>query len=136
MTNWQDPSVIADNYAALGTMSWVFGSIFLWEWITTLGFEWRIITRQMDLKWPMLVCVVSRLSMLGVAIGTFIAQSLTTQFNCDASFRAMLALGYLSVCLVSFLIALRTIAIWNRHNDDIRCTLHSNACAFLIAGDL
>ncbi|OBZ76247.1 hypothetical protein A0H81_02956 [Grifola frondosa] len=113
MVNWHDPSVIAQDAESFAKISIAACSIYLWEWVVTVGFEWRLITRQMRWKWPMLICILCRVCMLISVILVIIGLDITTQVNCQVGLRAILFLDYLCLVLSSLLIVIRVIAIWN-----------------------
>ncbi|OBZ75312.1 hypothetical protein A0H81_04978 [Grifola frondosa] len=115
-TNWQDPSVVIRNYVSFGTLAQVTGGIFLWEWVTTLYFDWRLLSvGRANWRWPTLIYVISRLSLLVTVICKFITFNVKNEVNCNALARIVIAFGYFAMVLSSLLIALRmnVIAIWN-----------------------
>ncbi|OBZ76251.1 hypothetical protein A0H81_02958 [Grifola frondosa] len=114
MVNWQDPSVIAQDAVVRQDHYCGFQHLPV-EWVTTLGFEWRLVTRQLRWKWPMLICILCRFFMLIYVILMLVGLNTTTELNCQVALRIILFLNYLCLALSSLLIVLRVIAIWNRN---------------------
>ncbi|KAH9998612.1 hypothetical protein BJV77DRAFT_979293 [Russula vinacea] len=92
----------------------LFSGIYLWEFVTTLDFEWEVFTGRRPWKWSFAVYLIARLLAFGSITLNFIGFNLSTQFNCNAWFRCTLAFSWFAVSIASFLLALRGIAIWGR----------------------
>ncbi|KZV64504.1 hypothetical protein PENSPDRAFT_738252 [Peniophora sp. CONT] len=90
----------------------VFGGIYIWEWVTTLGFEWEVYTGKRDFRWSFCVYVVCRLFALAAIILAFIGFNVTTEINCDAWLRSLLLFAWFGIGFSSLLILLRGIALW------------------------
>jgi len=92
----------------------LFDGIFIWEFVTTLGFEWEVFTGKRPWKWSFVVYLVARLLALMCVILNLIGFNVTTEFNCNAWFRSTLVSAWFSVAIASFLLVLRGVAIWGR----------------------
>ncbi|OBZ76245.1 hypothetical protein A0H81_02950 [Grifola frondosa] len=119
MVNWQDPSTVQQNYYTLSVsviiISQVSGGIYLWEWVTTLYFDLRLLSGgRQGFKWPSLVYISSRISTLITIICEFIFLNRKFEKHCDAMIHVILFFGYLATILSSTLIAIRITGIWNR----------------------
>ncbi|OBZ76359.1 hypothetical protein A0H81_02915 [Grifola frondosa] len=116
MVNWQDPTVIVQEYASVAVVSQVSGGIFLWEWITTLYFDWKLLSAgRLEFRSPTILYILSRLTALATVICLFYYLNIKSEISfCDAMSRAIVDLGYSAIVLSSALMALRVVAIWNR----------------------
>ncbi|KAI0279557.1 hypothetical protein BGY98DRAFT_1175969 [Russula aff. rugulosa BPL654] len=95
---------------------WLIASgIYIWEFLTTLDFEWSIIRGPRRYRWTIWIYTLSRLSGLAVIILTMVEFFNTSPINCQAwvttgwAFSALGGYG-----LGSVLIMIRIYAIWDR----------------------
>jgi len=107
------PSAI-EVYGHLVKVIHLFNGIYIWEFVTTLDFEWEVFTGRRPWKWSFAVYFVARLLAMVSTILTFIGFNLTTEFNCNVWFRFTLVCSWFSVAIASFLLVLRGVAIWGR----------------------
>jgi len=107
------PSQI-DVYNHLIKVVHLFSGVYLWEFFTTLEFEWEVFTGRRPWKWSFAVYLMARILAFTAIILNFIGFNLSTEFNCNAWFRCILASSWFAVAIASFLLALRGIAIWGR----------------------
>ncbi|KAH9003685.1 hypothetical protein EDB86DRAFT_2826269 [Lactarius hatsudake] len=98
MVNFHDPAVIkADiiaatvcaliltgNEAALVNFLHCLDGVFLWEFFTTLDFEWDYITGRRKFRWTLLLYSLSRLAALGTTICNIVGYNVTHQINCQS----------------------------------------------------
>ncbi|KAF8497430.1 hypothetical protein F5888DRAFT_283066 [Russula emetica] len=95
---------------------WLIASgIYIWEFVTTLDFEWSVIRRHQRYRWTIWIYSVSRLFGLVVIIFALVDFYDTSPINCQAwvtSSWTFSALGGYS--LSSILIMLRIFAIWDK----------------------
>lgn len=92
----------------------VFGGIYIWEWVSTVPFEWEVFTGQRRFRWSFIAYELCRTMALAAIITLFAGFNLTHHFNCEGWFRALLVFSYLGVAFSSLLILLRGVAIWGR----------------------
>jgi len=93
----------------------IMSGIYIWEFITTLDFEWSVIRRHRSYRWTIWIYSISRLSGLAVIILILIDFYGTSPINCQVwvtSGWAFSALG--GYGLSSILIMLRIFAIWDK----------------------
>ncbi|KAF9523847.1 hypothetical protein CPB83DRAFT_910356 [Crepidotus variabilis] len=95
----------------------VFG-LYIWEWMTSLHFEWDFLTGKRRFTWPMAVYFACRYLML-VYIFFYVTivnvRSPSVPLNCTPLIIVYRLAGDLAVGLASGSLAIRTIAIWNRN---------------------
>ncbi|VDB95638.1 unnamed protein product [Peniophora sp. CBMAI 1063] len=92
----------------------VICGLYLYEWVTTLDYECHFYTRRRAWTWtfgPYLLC---RYSALGALVNLLLELNNPPMLDCTTWARMELLLPYLGVLMASLLIAVRTIAIWNR----------------------
>jgi hypothetical protein len=92
----------------------LFSGVYIWEFVSTLGFEWEVFTGRRPWKWSFAVYLTARILALASVILNFIGFNLTTEFDCNAWFRCVLVSSWFSVAIASFLLVLRGVAIWGR----------------------
>lgn len=115
MVNFHDPAVLKADFIALVNFMHCLDGIFLWDFVTSLGFEWDYITGKKKFRWTLLLYSFSRIGALGNAICNIVGFNVTHQMNCQQWIVWNLILAYTSFACASALIALRVVAIW-RHN--------------------
>ncbi|KAI0052066.1 hypothetical protein FA95DRAFT_1553737 [Auriscalpium vulgare] len=93
----------------------VFSGIYLWEYFTSLRFEWEVFTGKRPWRWSFAVYFISRTLALGSTLLSFIGFNLHHKFNCEAWFRSILAFSWYAIAFASCLLVLRAIAIWGRN---------------------
>jgi len=101
-------------YIQLVKIIHVFNGVYLWEFFSTLDFEWEVFTGRRPWKWSFAVYLTARLLALTSVTLTFVGFNLTTQFDCNAWFRCVLVSSWFAVAVASFLLVLRGVAIWGR----------------------
>ncbi|KAN0111499.1 hypothetical protein V8E52_008522 [Russula decolorans] len=94
----------------------IVSGIYIWEFVTTLDFEWSVIRGHQRYRWSIWIYTISRISGLVVVSLALFNFSATSEFNCQAwvtigwAFSALGGYG-----LSSLLIMLRIFAIWDRN---------------------
>ncbi|KAH9988691.1 hypothetical protein BJV77DRAFT_729994 [Russula vinacea] len=136
MVNFQDPAVVYNELLALMKFWLVVDGIFLWDFITTLDFEWSIIQGRRRYRWTIWIYSLSRMAALANVINNLILFNLNTPFNCQLAETLAFALAYLALSAASFLLVLRIVAIWKRNviATGIAATIWVNNGAFFIRG--
>ncbi|KAH9018566.1 hypothetical protein EDB85DRAFT_1897111 [Lactarius pseudohatsudake] len=105
MVDWNSPQTLLLNS---------FDGIYIWEYFTTLWFEWEVLTKRRPWRRTMLIYFATRITALAGVCTELVGFNLTTRFNCQAWLLAVLITVYPAFALNSLLILLRTIAIWER----------------------
>ncbi|KAI9507575.1 hypothetical protein F5148DRAFT_93550 [Russula earlei] len=111
------PSSLASALKTLVHVSNVIhtcAGIYMWEFITTLDFEWEVYTGRRPWRWSFLVYVAARVLALACFILTLVGFNLTREFNCEAWLRSLLVTAWLAAACASLLLVLRGVAIWGR----------------------
>ncbi|KAH9969967.1 hypothetical protein BGW80DRAFT_621651 [Lactifluus volemus] len=135
MTNFQDPIVIFYDILAVVKFWHASYGVFLWEFFTTLDFEWSIIRGGRRYRWTIWIYSLTRISTLIVVITDLIEFSALGPINCQVCTLSCVctsihlcndsepddpkilgnfefAFASLSIASASSLIMLRVIAVW------------------------
>jgi hypothetical protein len=115
MVDFQNPAVIKADFFALVNFVHFLVGVFLWDFFTTLDFEWEYITGKRKFRWTLLLYSLSRFGAMGNAIGNILGFNVTHQMNCQQLITWTFIMAYTSFTCALALIALRVVAIW-RHN--------------------
>ncbi|KAH9988669.1 hypothetical protein BJV77DRAFT_964279 [Russula vinacea] len=121
MVNLHDPVVTPQLWHVLA-------GIFIWEFITTLDYEWRVFRGRLPYRWTIWVYSVARVSCLMGVVLNFVGMDVTSRLNCQSFFCLSLACASLLIVLRMYviiypftispdkvLIDAASIAIWSRH---------------------
>jgi len=115
MVNFHDPAVIAQDFAVLTKLWHTMAGLYIWEFVTTLEYEWDIIRGRLSYQWTIWIYSLTRVSALsGVILGLIILNN-TGPINCQAAISFMSVFSFLTLSASTLLIALRVIAIWNKN---------------------
>jgi len=114
MVNWTDPETIAIQSFALVKFVHVLDGLYLWEYLSTLGYEWDVITRKRPWRWTMAIYFGCRISTLGAIIADLTGFGITTEFDCKGWLVSLMFFSYLALALATLLIVMRSIALWER----------------------
>jgi len=114
MVNFHDPAVIAKDLLALQRLNLVTDGIYIWEFFTTLDYEFNIIRGRRPYRWTIWIYSLARIASLLDVVLDLIYINSTTPINCQVWVTLQMMAGYLGLVVASFLIVIRIIAIWNR----------------------
>ncbi|KAI0294360.1 hypothetical protein BC826DRAFT_341273 [Russula brevipes] len=112
----RDPSVgTHTDWLPLVKLWHAMGGIFLWEFFTTLDYEWSIIRGRRPYRWTIWIYSLTRLAGLMSVILNIVGMSVSTPFNCQLWIVFQVFFCRTAGAAGSLLIVLRIIAIWNRN---------------------
>ncbi|KAI9454250.1 hypothetical protein BJY52DRAFT_1189075 [Lactarius psammicola] len=114
MVDWNNPQTVLAESLVLVKLLHLVDGIYIWEYFTTLWFEWEVFTERRPWRWTMIIYFATRLAALGGVCAELVGFNLTTRFDCQAWLLSVLITCYLAFALNSLLILLRTISIWER----------------------
>ncbi|KAI0298461.1 hypothetical protein B0F90DRAFT_1818672 [Multifurca ochricompacta] len=120
MVDWNNPHIILSESLALIKLIHATDGIYIWEYFTTLWFEWEVLSRKRSWKPSMAIYFITRLAALAGVCAELVGFNLTVQFDCQAwLFTVLISQDrqitcYLAFALNSLLILIRTISIWER----------------------
>ncbi|OBZ67679.1 hypothetical protein A0H81_12355 [Grifola frondosa] len=95
MVNWNSPITLEQEYLSLVIISEVAAGIYLWEWATTVYFDWRLFSSigKKEWRWTAIPYLISRYTALGAVICVFVFFNLKNEFNLKVLFHIALAFG-------------------------------------------
>ncbi|KDQ09989.1 hypothetical protein BOTBODRAFT_503327 [Botryobasidium botryosum FD-172 SS1] len=113
--NWSDPAeVVRDSQVFVKTLIFFLG-LYMWEVFFTIGFDWQVITRKKEFKWPMGFYFWCKYSLLLSIIGVNVASNITSEVNCQALYTFNQFAGNTAIGTASTLLMFRTIAVWSKN---------------------
>jgi len=98
----------------------VCAGVYIWEFVTTLDFEWEVYTGRRPWRWSFIVYVTTRVLALLCFIISLVGFNLEREFSCNAWLRIVLFTAWFAASSASLLLVLRGVAIWGR---DIRIVI-------------
>ncbi|KAF8473063.1 hypothetical protein DFH94DRAFT_695989 [Russula ochroleuca] len=93
----------------------VMNGLYLWEFSTTLDYEWRVFRGHLPYGWSIWIYSFTRVTALAAVILCLAIMNVTTPFNCQLWSSITAAFFALSTITASLLNVLRIVAIWNRN---------------------
>ncbi|KAI0295185.1 hypothetical protein BC826DRAFT_1185426 [Russula brevipes] len=115
MVNFHDPAVVAQDYITVVKLWHTLDGVYLWEFFTTLDYEWEVIRGRRPYRWTIWIYSLTRVAALMSVILNVVGMDVTTSMNCQLWISFELVFCYSSGAAASLLIVLRIIAIWKRH---------------------
>jgi hypothetical protein len=115
MVDWNSPTVLASCDAIFKSISHVAIGAYIWEAVSSVGFEWSLITRKRAFKWPMLLYFYCKWMLVASFVGMLIALNVHSAINCQALYNFNQFAGNSALGASSTLLMLRSIAIWQRN---------------------
>ncbi|KAF9523598.1 hypothetical protein CPB83DRAFT_775240 [Crepidotus variabilis] len=128
MVDWSSQATALAARDAFIKLLHIYLGLYLWEILTTLDFEWRMISGQKKFKWPLAFYFLNRYVCLAALIGANLD-------DCRGIFVFTLFMIHLTLTLASLNLAIRTIAIWEQNKVVIACvailaTFHCFLCIY------
>jgi len=112
----RDSSVEAHtDWLTLVKLWHAMGGIFLWEFFTTLDYEWSVIRGRRPYRWTIWIYSLTRVAGLMSVILNIVSMNVSTPFNCQLWIAFQAFFCHTAGAAGSLLIVLRIIAIWNRN---------------------
>ncbi|KAI0298459.1 hypothetical protein B0F90DRAFT_1669045 [Multifurca ochricompacta] len=107
MVNFHDPGVIAQDAWAVVKLWHAVDGLFIWEFFTTLDYEWSVIVGRRPYRWTIWVYSLTRLSTLVAVVLNMLGFDSKTPLNCQVWAVFELIFAYLAFGAASLLIVLR-----------------------------
>ncbi|KAH9958707.1 hypothetical protein BC827DRAFT_546546 [Russula dissimulans] len=118
MVTFNDTVVIPEGYFSTGAVVKLWHAIdglYIWEFLTTLDYEWSVIRGNRPYRWTIWVYSCTRVATLVSLIENIIVFNVSSQINCQLWLTFELIFSHIGVATASFLIVLRVIAVWNKN---------------------
>jgi len=113
MVNYHDPVTIAREFVALVKLWHVVDGIYIWEFLTTLDYEWDVFRGRRPYRWTIWIYSLTRIAALMAVILNMVGFDTTTSINCQVWVTFEVLFAYTAFAAGALLIVLRIIAIWN-----------------------
>jgi len=113
MVDYNNPVIIAEEFMKITNFWHLVDGIFIWEFFTTLGFEWDVIRGHRPYRWTILVYSITRVATLLSIVLNIVGSDSTTRLYCQVWMTFIAFFTYTAFASASLLIALRIIAVWN-----------------------
>ncbi|OJA14962.1 hypothetical protein AZE42_03218 [Rhizopogon vesiculosus] len=138
MVDWHSPKTLVANAEAFSKFMHVLFGLYIWEFATSLDFDWQFISRKKPFRWPLIFYFAGRYSLLFALIGITIALNVTTDVNCQALYTFNQVFGNSAIGLASVNLSLRTMAVWsqNRYIVTVLVLIILGHWSFLLHGIL
>jgi len=116
MANLRDPGVILEDYFKLLKFWHCVDAIFLWEFVTSLDFEWKIFQERRPYYPPTIwVYSLTRLAALAAVIVNLILLNASFEVDCQVSILFQMIPAYVALSASFLLMLLRINLIWNKN---------------------
>ncbi|KDQ07163.1 hypothetical protein BOTBODRAFT_614745 [Botryobasidium botryosum FD-172 SS1] len=102
MTAWSEPAEIARDAQIFQKILLFLLGLYVWEVLGSLAFDWTIITRKRQFRWPMIFYFWNT------------ATNVTTKVQCQTLYGFNQFAGNTAIGTASTLLVLRTVAVWAR----------------------
>jgi len=113
MVNWRDPNVVDAETVALIKFVHVIGGIYIWEFVSQLGFEYSVFTKKRKFTWSFLLYLGCRWFPLFAITSQFLGLDVSHKIDCQVWIIMTFVFGNLSFACASALVILRVAAIWD-----------------------
>jgi len=107
------PAYALETYDNYLKVLHTFAGLYIWEYLTTFGFEWNIYMGRRPWRWSYIPYIATRLLCLSSLIVVIVGVNLKRPFNCDAWLRGIVITAWPAASGASFLLLLRAVAIWS-----------------------
>ncbi|KAJ6475944.1 hypothetical protein C8R47DRAFT_985564 [Mycena vitilis] len=71
MVDWKSGAEIAKDAAAYGKFMYALIGLYIWEWLTSLDFDWDYLLRKRQFRWPMIFYFLNRYCLLFALMRVF-----------------------------------------------------------------
>ncbi|KAA1472438.1 hypothetical protein DENSPDRAFT_181446 [Dentipellis sp. KUC8613] len=114
MVDWSSPAELAHDADAFGKFMHALLGLYIWEWFTSLEFEWSFLSGKRRFRWPLIFYFIGRYSLLMALVGIAIALNVQTEVNCQALYTFNQCMGNFAIGMACINLSIRTIAIWSQ----------------------
>jgi hypothetical protein len=114
MVDWTSPAEITKDGLVFSKFMHALLGLYIWEWFTSLEFDWDYIRGRRQFRWPMIFYFLNRYCLLFALIGIAIALNVTSEINCQGLYTFNQCFGNAAIGLASINFSLRTMAVWTQ----------------------
>jgi len=113
MGELDEPIVLERDYWALTKLWHAVDALYMWEFFSTLDYEWSVIRGRRPYRWTIWIYSLTRVATLVAAVLNIIGLDIATPIHCQVWVVFNFSFAYLSLACASLLVVLRVIAIWD-----------------------
>ncbi|KAJ3754921.1 hypothetical protein EV360DRAFT_96374 [Lentinula raphanica] len=114
MPDWNSTTEINKDGVIFSRFMHALLGLYIWEWFTSLDFDWEYIRGKKQFRWPLIFYFLNRYCLLFALVGIAIALNVTTEINCQALYTFNQCVGNAAIGLASINFSLRTMAVWSQ----------------------
>ncbi|KAI9453602.1 hypothetical protein F5148DRAFT_1289011 [Russula earlei] len=83
MVNFREPAVALQDFAVLKNFWHAINGLYIWEFFTTLDYEWNILRGRRPYRWTIWIYSLTRVTTLVAVILNFVDLDATTRIDCQ-----------------------------------------------------
>jgi len=115
MVDWNSTVELEHDAVAFANFMHVLLGLYIWEFVTTLDFDWSLVTGKRSFRWPMIFYFLGRYSLLGALVGIVVGLNVTSEVDCQALYLINQLCGNVAIGAASINLSIRTIAVWSQN---------------------
>ncbi|KAN0084144.1 hypothetical protein V8E55_007648 [Tylopilus felleus] len=115
MVDWQSPTEIQANAVAFNNFMHALLGLYIWEFVTSLDFDWQFLSGKKTFRWPLIFYFAGRYCLLFALIGIAVALNVRTEIDCQGLYTFNQVFGNAAVGLASINLSIRTMAVWSQN---------------------
>ncbi|KAG9014887.1 hypothetical protein FRB94_009045 [Tulasnella sp. JGI-2019a] len=112
--NWNSPAELAKISSIYAAFVLVLAGVGTWDVLSTLAFDWSIVSGKRKWRWPMLLYFVDRFAMLIHIYAYCVNLNAISYIDCDTVVWMSKITDMIGTCTSSAILALRTTAVWRQ----------------------
>ncbi|KAJ3489933.1 hypothetical protein NLI96_g1796 [Meripilus lineatus] len=121
MPDWDSPQEEAINRLSFVKLIHAMAGVYLWEFVTSLHFEWSFISGKKKFTWPMIFYFSGRYCALCCIVTVLVALDSVSEVNCQALYTAVAVFTQLTIGFASINLALRAYVSFDSISPVIGC---------------
>ncbi|KAG7098375.1 hypothetical protein E1B28_000333 [Marasmius oreades] len=110
--DWHSPVEITHNSTSFGNLLHVLLGLYIWEWLTSLDFEYKLLIGEHKFRWPLIFYFLNRYMVFICLIAFTVSLNIQQPLDCQGLYVFIQTMGGLSAGLACASLAIRTIAVW------------------------
>ncbi|KAJ8089654.1 hypothetical protein PM082_014915 [Marasmius tenuissimus] len=110
--DWNSPETLSVVGVILDKFLHVLFGVYIWEWATTLDFEWDFLSGRKKFRWPMIFYFYARYAVLVSFVAIIGVGTQNHPVNCDTVYAFVTIPGTTALGVDSLNLAIRTMAVW------------------------
>ncbi|KAI1794437.1 hypothetical protein LXA43DRAFT_883692 [Ganoderma leucocontextum] len=115
MVDWKSSQEVAKDSASFDRFMHTLLGLYLWEFVTSLPFDWQYLIGKRKFKWPLIFYFAGRYFLLFALIGMYVLTNVwLLPVNCQALYTYNQIFGNATIGLASINLSLRTMAVWSQ----------------------